>query len=399
MKKIIYTLLLFFLCITGVSAKEITVHLFYSDTCPHCAKEKEYLSEFVKNNSNVKVKTYEVTKNKENSKILDLVKETFNCENNYVPYTVIGEIGLTGYSDNIASQIEHFVDKYQTEEYRDVVEEVIKTGKKVNIENSKEKEKQEKELKEEKIDIPVFGKIDPKKVSLPLVSIVIGFIDGFNPCAMWVLIFLISMLLGMQNRKKMWALGLTFLLTSALIYLLFMMAWLKITIELSSIVYIRIGIALVALIGGIINIRSYIKTRNEEVGCVVTNSEQRKKTAKKIQKITSEKKFIFALLGIMALAVSVNFVELACSAGLPVVFTQILALNKLSGIEYAIYILLYILFYLLDDIVIFVIAMVSLKVTGITNKYNKLSHLIGGILMILIGILMIFFPNILMFNF
>ena len=101
----------------------------------------------------------------------------------------------------------------------------------------------------------------------------------------------------------------------------------------------------------------------------------------------------------MTLAVSINFVELACSAGLPLLFTQILALNKLSIPLYILYMGLYMLAYLLDDIIVFVIAMVTMKLTGITNKYNKYSHLIGGIIMLIIGILMILKPEWIMMNF
>ena len=106
-----------------------------------------------------------------------------------------------------------------------------------------------------------------------------------------------------------------------------------------------------------------------------------------------------AIFGIIALAISVNLVELACSAGLPLIFTQILALNDLSTFEYVTYMLIYILFFLIDDIVVFVIAMLTLNIKGISSKYGKYSHLIGGIIMILIGILMIFKPEWLMFNF
>ena len=106
-----------------------------------------------------------------------------------------------------------------------------------------------------------------------------------------------------------------------------------------------------------------------------------------------------AIFGIIALAISVNLVEIACSAGLPLIFTQILALNDLSTFEYVIYMLIYILFFLIDDIVVFVIAMLTLNIKGISSKYGKYSHLIGGILMLLIGLLMIFKPEWLMFNF
>ena len=113
----------------------------------------------------------------------------------------------------------------------------------------------------------------------------------------------------------------------------------------------------------------------------------------------NKKTYFLAILGVMGLAVTVNLIELACSSGLPLIFTQILALNNLNSFQYFIYILIYILFFLIDDIVIFTIAMKTLKLTGISTKYNKLSHLIGGILMLLIGILMIYKPEWLMFNF
>ena len=101
----------------------------------------------------------------------------------------------------------------------------------------------------------------------------------------------------------------------------------------------------------------------------------------------------------MVLAISVNIVELACSAGLPLVFTQLLAINNITGIKAFFYILIYILFFLLDDLVVFFIAMFTLNLKGISTKFNKYSHLIGGILMLLIGILMIFKPEWLMFQF
>lgn len=196
----------------------------------------------------------------------------------------------------------------------------------------------------------------------------------------------------------MWILGLTFIFFSALVYLFFMMAWLNLASTIIS-TWFKYVIALVAIIGSIINIRSYIKDRKKDAGCQVTSSTKRKKIIYKIQKIVNEKSFILALIGIMALAFSINLIELACSAGLPVLFTQILAINNLSVFEYSLYIFLYLLFFIIDDLVIFIIAMVTLKITGISNKYTKYSHLIGGIIMFIIGILMAFKTDWLMFNF
>ena len=144
---------------------------------------------------------------------------------------------------------------------------------------------------------------------------------------------------------------------------------------------------------------SFKKSLKSNTGCQVTDKKKKKKIMDRIKDIVSEKHFVISIIGIMLLAISVNLVELACSAGLPAMFIEILSLNNLSKLEYSLYMLIYMLMFMIDDIVVFIIAMTSLKLTGISNKYTKYSHLVGGIIMILIGILMIFKQDWLMFNF
>ncbi|MCI9233947.1 MAG: hypothetical protein HFH08_05065 [Bacilli bacterium] len=400
---IVFSLVTFFFICFSVfpndieALEKVKLYLFYSDSCPHCAAEKEYLSTLQKKHSNLEIELLEVTKKIENSDLLDKVKQTLGTENNYVPYTVIGKIGLTGYNDNVARQIEHFIEKYSYEKSIDIVE-AVKNGELVSNEENMETEL-EKEIEEEKIPIvvPILGEINPKQVSLPLLAIIIGFIDGFNPCAMWVLLFLIGVLVGMKDRKRMWVLGFTFLITSALIYLLFMVSWLKIAVSISSVLWIQKVIALIAFLAGIWNLYSFMKTK--EVGCLIVKEAKRKKTLSQIRKITTEQKFVFAFLGVIVLAISVNFVELACSAGFPLIFTQILALNNLTNIEYIFYIIFYIFFFLIDDLFVFFIAMFTMKITSVSNKYARYSHLVGGAIMILIGLLLFFKPEWLMLEF
>ena len=113
----------------------------------------------------------------------------------------------------------------------------------------------------------------------------------------------------------------------------------------------------------------------------------------------NNKNFLLSLIGISLLAISVNLIELACSLGFPLIFTEILAINKVKGIVKILYLLIYIFFYMLDDIFVFTISMVTLEATGITNKYNKLATLISSIIMIIMGLLLIFKPAWLMLNF
>lgn len=249
------------------------------------------------------------------------------------------------------------------------------------------------------VDTGLFGVVSLKDVSLPIFTIILGAVDGFNPCAMWILIFLITMMFSMHDRKRMWILGLTFIFTSGFVYLCFMVSWLSLASFLNSVTLIRFLIASFAVLFGMVNIYRYIKSLNSDVGCDVTDKKKRLKIMERIKKIVTEKSFLLSILGIVLLAFSVNLIELLCSLGIPVMFTNVLAMNELSTLEYTIYIGLYLLFFLIDDILIFVIAMKTLKIKGISNKYTKYSHLIGGIIMVLLGILMVIKPEWLMFNF
>jgi thiol-disulfide isomerase/thioredoxin len=384
---------------TKASSNQVNVYLFYGSTCPHCKAEKEVLEELKDKYPNLNIYKYEVWGSSKNRNKMNAVANKMNVTVTGVPFTIIGTKTYIGFSNTSGkSEFEKVIKAYsKVAEYKDPA------GKILGVTNSNSNLTYEDIVSADKngsdyiIDVPFIGAVESKSLSLPLLSIIIGTIDGFNPCAMWVLLFLISILIGMKDKKRMWALGSAFMITSAVIYLVFMLAWLNLAIFIGAIWWIKILIALVAFAGGIINVRAYI--RSKEAGCEVVDEKKRKKIFAKVKSFTSEKSFVLALLGIITLAVSVNFIELTCSAGLPVIFTNILALNNLSAFEYSIYIFLYLLFFLLDDLIVFFIAMTTLKMKGISNKYAKYSHLIGGIIMLIIGILMVFKPEWLMFNF
>ena len=424
MKKILKFLIVFavflFLPVSAkADEKVINIHLFYGNGCPHCAAEEEFLSDYLKDRTDVKLYKYEVWYDSNNQELLSKVQKEMGTTNkNGVPFTVIGKKTIVGYADGVTDeQIKDAINYYLNNDYRDYAGEITGKVKKTEVkedtikDESKTEDKKENKIEkaddikdsnqtDENVTVPVLGKINAKKVSLPILAVVLGFVDGFNPCAMWILIFLITMLFNMKDRKKMWILGLTFILTSGIVYLMFMLAWLNLATFISKIAFIRLLIAVIALVVGLINIYKYIDSlKKKDEGCDVVDKKDRKKIMEKIISITHEKKFIIALLGIMVLAASVNIIELMCSIGIPLLFTQILAMNNLSTFSYMIYMFIYIFFFLIDDIVIFVISMVTLKVTGLSTKYTKYSHLVGGIIMLIIGLLLIIKPELLMFNF
>ncbi len=404
LKILFLVICLFSFCnvVNAVSEKNlVNIYLFHSYTCKHCKEEIKLLDELEKEYDNIKVYKYEVNENG-NGELLKNISEIMGSKVTGTPYTIIGNKVFSGYDyENSKGRFKGAIEYYSKYGYEDKVGEYISSIPLPSYEvkdTDPDVDEYINDYISYKIKLPLIGEVKLKNLTLPLITVVIGLADGFNPCAMWVLLFLISMLIGMKDKKRMWILGSTFLLTSALIYLIFMMSWLNLANLLISVVWVRVIIAVVSLVGGFINLRGYIKHRKVS-GCDVVDDKKRNKIITRIKKFTTEKNFWLAILGVIVLAISVNVVELACSAGLPVMFIEILSLNNLTAIEEIIYIVLYMLFFLLDDFVVFVIAMTTLSLTGVSSKYGNLSKLIGGILMLLIGLLLMFKPEWIMFNF
>ncbi|MDD2434793.1 MAG: thioredoxin domain-containing protein [Bacilli bacterium] len=398
-KKILFGLFIFLSLPFMIEAKEeVNIYLFHANWCGHCKEEIIFLNKIENEYDNIKIIKYEVSENTKNSNLMVKVKKELGVNGSGVPFTVIGEKVITGFGDenSTGKTIRLLIDYYSDNSHRDLTNEIITNGKLINQIKSPENLDILYDDEEVKRQIPILGEVDAKKVSLPLLAVVLGMIDGFNPCAMWVLLFLISMLIGTKDKKKMWTIGLTFIGTSALVYLLFMTAWLQIVLSVVEIRLVMIMIALFALFGGGFNVYTYFRDRNKDSGCQVVDENKRHKIFKQIRNFTSQKNMLLAILGTIALAFTVNLIEMACSFGLPATFTYILAINELSILETSIYIFIYILFFLLDDLIIFLIAMKTLSVTGMTTKYSKYSHLIGGIIMVIIGLLLLFNPGLLM---
>jgi thiol-disulfide isomerase/thioredoxin len=385
----------------ALASDKINVYLFWRDGCPHCAAEKEFLNELVQEYNDVVIRDYNIWASQDAaSKFQEALKKLEIKGDAGVPLLVVGDQYLVGYpvgdTDPLPYQIKirRMIQKYREEGCSDLFDKESTQNNSESVENDDGDCSESGDVNG--VIFPKIGNIDLEKLSLPALTVVLGFLDGFNPCAMWVLLFLISLLIGMEDRKKMWALGVAFIVASAFVYFLFMVAWLNLFQFVGFIIWVRVLIAGVALFGGGFSLKKFFS--DDPSGCDVGDAEKKKKTFEKLGKITSSNSFFLALLGIVGLAFAVNLVELVCSAGLPAVYTQVLSLNKMSGVDYYMYILLYILFFMLDDLFVFFVAMTTLRMTGITTKYVKYTRLIGGILMVAIGFLLLFKPDLLMFG-
>jgi hypothetical protein len=378
---------------SGISVKayddKTHIYFFHAEGCIICTAEAVYLDQLEASDPDLVIHRYEIAFDAENQALLKQLHEILDIEVKSTPTLIIGRKIIVGFTKgsteaNITASLKYFRDNNG----KDVIGELlgyVKPGSGVDINPDNAI-----------INLPFFGEVNAKSISLPLLGIVLGTLDGFNPCAMWVLLLLISMLFHLEQSWKRWFLGGLFLATTAVMYFSFMLTWLNITVLFGTITYLRWFIAAIALVGGAFNIREYIVT---PPGCEVIDDRKRKRISKRIKEIFNQPVFVLASIGVIALAISVNLVELICSAGLPVLYTQVLSIQNMTGIERILYLLLYLAFFILDDIVIFVIAMKTTQLTGISTKYSRWAHLVGGIVMISLAILMVLKPEWLMLKF
>lgn len=194
----------------------------------------------------------------------------------------------------------------------------------------------------------------------------------------------------------MWLLGGAFLAATAMMYFAVMAAWLNLVLVLGAVFWLRLTIGVLAVGVGFYFLREF--WAKPEAACKVVNPKRRRKTMDAFRSIVHHDHLVWAVLGMMALAIGVNLVELLCSAGVPAVYTQILTLNDLPASAYYSYIALYIAVFMLDDIAIFATAMFALRVSGLTGSYARYSHLIGGVVLMAIGAVMLLRPELLTFS-
>lgn len=249
-----------------------------------------------------------------------------------------------------------------------------------------------KEL-EDKIALPIIGTIKLSDYSLSSLAVILGLVDGFNPCALWVLAYLISLVITLKDKRKIWLLVGSFVFASGVLYFLFMTAWLNAFLLIGYFRPVTIVIGLAALGGGILNIKEFIKTKGAIV-CEVGDEESRKKTMTIIEKVVLSPLTLATIAGIVALAFVVNSIEFLCSAALPAIFTHVLSLSNLSTLRYYAYILLYDFFFMLTALIIFGSAAFAMT-SSVGDRLAKYCRPLGGTILLVLGVLLLFAPHLL----
>ncbi|HUF27022.1 MAG TPA: hypothetical protein VMM18_08605 [Gemmatimonadaceae bacterium] len=243
------------------------------------------------------------------------------------------------------------------------------------------------------IEIPLIGAVSVGRVGLPAFSFAVGFIDGVNPCAMWALLYLLTLLAPLRDRRRMFALGGTFVVVGGLLYFAFIAAWLELflLIGLSRVVQVTLGT--VALLAGAVHVKDFFALGR---GFTLSIPERAKpRLSSQARRILTAENLGGAIAAVAVLAVLVNLVELLCTARLPAVYTQILATQSLARWEYYGNLGIYIAAYVLDDAIVLTIAIVTLSHARLQERAARRLELVSGLVLGVLGAALLFRPDLL----
>ncbi len=248
----------------------------------------------------------------------------------------------------------------------------------------------------ESVTLPLFGRVAARDIGLPAFTAIVGLVDGFNPCAMWVLLFLLSLLVNLKSRWRMLAVAGTFVLVSGLVYFAFMAAWLNVFLWVGMSRALQAVLGVVALLAGGVHVKDFIAFHR---GVTLSIPERAKPAIyARVNRVLTAENLVGAIASVVALAFLVNAVELLCTAGLPAVYTQVLASHGLPRWQHYAYLALYQVFYMLDDSVMLAVAIVTLSRRRLQERGGRVLKLVSGLVMVALGVLLIVKPEWLRFG-
>lgn len=239
--------------------------------------------------------------------------------------------------------------------------------------------------------VPLFGALDVERIGLPIFTIALGLVDGFNPCAMWVLLFILSLLVNLHDRARMALIGATFVVVSGVVYFAFMAAWLQMFLLVGVGRAVQVALGAVAVLVGLVNVKDFVAYGR---GFSLSIPQAVKPTLyAQARRILSAENLAGALAATVVLALLVNIVELLCTAGLPAVYTHVLARHELSSWQHYAYLGLYNAAYVFDDGVMVAIAVVTLSRAKLQERAGRGLKLLSGFVMLGLGLLLLTKPD------
>ena len=356
----------------------VNLYFFWSKKCPHCREAVPFIKQLDEKYIWLNVFSKELTKHPEHVKqyiamaadlgqVAKSVPAFFWCGNMTVGYDNPQNMG-------------QFLEQ-----------ELIKCHEWVKSNSVQEQPEVADIFDNPVIAIPLIGTVSLKDYSLPAYTVILASLDAFNPCAFFVLLFLLSLLVHAKSRKRMFVVGGVFVLFSGLMYFLFMAAWLNVFLVIGQINTITIAAGILAVAIALVNIKDFFWFKQ---GVSFSIPESAKPNLyQRMRNLVNADNMPAMLVATMSLAAFANLYEFLCTAGFPMVYTRILTMEELPSLSYYLYLVFYNVIYVIPLLVIVILFTLSLGANKLQEKQGKQLKLISGMMMLYMGLVLVIVPD------
>lgn len=371
------------------AAPDVDLEVFSREGCPHCAAAQRFLATLQQERPGLRLVVYDVQHDPVAlTRLQDLARQ-HGVQTLGVPAFYLHGTLLIGYrsADTTGVQLKALLDRppASLQHPQATGQEAAGAGPEAPV----RPEAGQRDL--ETVDLPFVGRVHVRELGFPLVTIVLGLLDGVNPCAMWVLLFVLSLLVHLHSRTKMALIGGTFVVVSGLVYLAFMAAWLQVFLLIGWSRLTQMVLGGVAVLIGVLNVKDGLALGGGI--SLAIPAVAKPGLYARVRRILQADNLLGALTSVVVLAVLVNMVELLCTAGLPAVYTQLLAQQQLPWWGYYGYLVLYNVAYMLDDSLMLLLAIFTLGRQKLHERQGRWLKLLSGVVMLGLGLLLLVWPT------
>ena len=361
----------------------LTMYVFMSETCPHCRAQKPFLEELDRAHPGLEILHMEVMTTTEHRELLRAMAAAHDVRPGSVPMIFFGGEVWTGDSRQIRAEISAKVDE--------CLELGCPDARQLAMAGGQPGERQVAEA-DAVINLPLLGAVNLSVQPLLLSTVLIAFVDGFNPCSIWVLTILLALVLHSGSRRRVMLVGLTFLFTTAAIYGLFIAGVFSVLAFASYLPWVYWIVALFALTFGVVNVKDYFWFKR---GMSFTIDDKHKPGIfKGFRELMTTGRSPLALMGATFLMASgIALIELPCTAGFPVIWSGLVSAHEVSWLEFGMLLAAYLLVYLAIELVIFTIAVVKLRIDRFQEHHGRFLKLGGGVVMVALAVVLIAAPE------
>ena len=349
----------------------VELWFFWSEKCPHCRDAHPHITKLPEELPWLRLESYRLDGHPENVVIYKQMAAMLGQEARSVPAFIYCGQMLVGWDDE------------------GLVKQTIIHGLKRCRAGADAPGTQATET----VNLPIIGEIDPGNMPLTVFTVIIAGLDSFNPCAFFVLMFLLSLLVHAGSKTNMFIIGGFFIFISGLVYFASMVAWLNLFGVIGHLSLVTFIAGLLAITISVFNIKDYFRFRQ---GVSLSISDRnRSKLMRRMREMLSASSLPAMLTATFTLAVFANLYELLCTAGFPMVYTRFLTLNELSTTEYYLYILLYNLIYILPLTLIMIFFVATFGQRKLQENEGRVLKLLSGLMMLALGIVLVADPGLL----